>query len=505
MRHRISTEPAAKAVNRTLGARSRERRRHLCDESAAHSPAPLDRRNDPLPSLVPESLPLAALQPPKRNARNVEPVHIAEVMDSISRFGVVRPVLIDQNRRVIDGWIIVEAGRRLGFTELPCLIAGHLTPDEGRLLRIALNRLQEKGTWDLDALRGEFEALIELEIPLEVTGFEAAEVDLVLAGNEIKLDEAANATPEVEAERAPISRKGDLWQLGHHRLLCADACDAASYEMLMSGTRASAVFTDPPYNIAIAGFAVGKGSTQHREFVQASGEMSDAEFETFLERFLLAASAHLTDGALIYACMDWRSIARLITAGDRAGLDLLNVIVWAKPSGGMGGLYRGAHELIALFKKGSAAHQDNVRLGKHGRDRTNVWHYPGAASPGSSARAQLATHPTPKPVELVADALLDVTRRGDIVLDPFMGSGTTIIAAEKTRRLGYGLELDPRYVDVIVRRWETYTGKAAVHAGTGRTFTETASDRAHETVRSRNAETSEIEMTAASQTDAVSC
>ncbi len=480
MRNKLSLESSVKNVNRTLGARSRARRHALHDQTALGRVGAAEGRNNLLPALEQALVPLAEFKPPKRNARKIEPAHVAEVAESVARFGVTKPVLVDRDRRVIDGWVVVEAARQLGLTEVPCIVIDHLSPDEIRLLRIALNRLQEKGAWDLDILKQEFESLLELEIPLDITGFEAPEIDLVLAGGETSLDAKANAAPEIDEINPPVTRIGDLWFLDPHRVLCDDSCNAVSYDALMAGTQAAVLISDPPYNCPIDGFVGGKGRIRHREFVAASGEMSEAEFGAFLEAFLAAAGAHVGNRSLLYVFMDWRNVATLVAAGRKVGLTLLNIIVWSKPSGGMGGLYRSAHELIVLFKKGNGPHQDNVKLGKHGRDRTNVWAYPGAGSPGSSAREHLAEHPTPKPVELVADALLDVTRRDDIVLDPFLGSGTTIIAAEKARRIAYGLELDPLYVDGIIRRWETYTGKTAVHAATGMTFSEIAAARAQE-------------------------
>jgi DNA modification methylase len=461
---------ASRGLPRALAARSRARRQALRDAVAASSS--LTRRNDPAPALELTMRPVATLRSGQRRVRKLDPEHVNRIRGSIEVLGFSVPVLIAGDGEIVDGEARVEAVRQLGIETIACVVVDHLSAEERRLLRLAVNRLQERGSWDLGELKLEFESLIELEMPVEIAGFEPPEIDLVLGHEELIIDQAANASPPIDGRVPAVSRLGDLWLLGDHRLVCGDARDPRAYEMMLAGQRARLIFTDPPYNCAIDGFVGGKGEIRHREFVAAAGELSDAEFETFLGDFLRNGARHLIDGGLIYAFMDWRQIETLLRAGRRAALKQINLCVWSKPQGGMGGLYRSAHELIAVFKSGSAAHLNNVKLGKHGRDRTNVWTYPGASSLGSDARRQLGAHPTPKPVELVADALLDASQRGDIVLDPFLGSGTTVIAAEKTGRLAAGLELDPLYVDAIVRRWQTFTGRTAVHADTGKSMAE---------------------------------
>jgi DNA modification methylase len=351
----------------------------------------------------------------------------------------------------------------------------HLSDDDTRALRIALNRLQEKGAWDLDALKLEFEGLLELDFPLEITGFEVPEIDLVLAGDSQfascgTLDAVANAIPDLEAGVSTVSRVGDLWQLGSHRVLCGDARDEEAYATFLAGSRAQAVITDPPFNVPIKGHVGGKGKIQHAEFVMASGEMSSEEFVAFLMASLRLSASALTDGGLLYCFMDWRHLREILAAVDALGLTLINLVVWVKPNGGMGSFYRSRHELILVLKKGSTSHRNNVELGRHGRNRTNVWEYAGVNSLDPDRRADLEIHPTVKPVEMIADAILDCTARGEIVLDPFLGSGTSVIAAEKIGRVCFGIELDPRYVDVAIRRWEAFTGKEARHAETGLSF-----------------------------------
>jgi DNA modification methylase len=274
-----------------------------------------------------------------------------------------------------------------------------------------------------------------------------------------------------------VSRPGDLFLLDGHRLLCADATDPASYTLLMEGKVAACSIGDPPYNVPIAGNVSGNGKVKHGDFMMGVGEWSEDEFQAFLTRYLDASAAHVRDGAAIFAFMDWRSQHLLTLAGKAAGLKHVNSCVWSKGGGAMGTPWRSAHEQILVFAKGDRIRTDNVELGRHGRNRTNVWEYAGANRPGSSAGKALALHSTPKSVEMIADAMRDVTAPGDIVLDPFLGSGTTIMAAHAVGRIGYGLELDPKYVDVIVRRWQDYTGKPAIHAASGASFAELAATR----------------------------
>lgn len=265
--------------------------------------------------------------------------------------------------------------------------------------------------------------------------------------------------------------------LGKHRLLCGDATDAASYASVLNGNLADVIFTDCPWNIPIEGFVSGLGKTKHKDFKMAAGELSPEQFAQFCDCFHQICTDHLKEEGAFYSCIDWRSVHLVMAAGQKAGLRHINTIVWNKGSGAMGTPYRSAHELIVMFGKGSKLAVNNVELGKHGRDRTNVWSYPGANQKGSSASKALAFHPTPKPVEMVEDALKDVSKRGAVVLDPFLGSGTTLLAAERSGRRACCIELDPAYVDVAIERWETLTGKEAVHAASGKTFAQMAIER----------------------------
>jgi DNA modification methylase len=308
-----------------------------------------------------------------------------------------------------------------------------------------------------------------MDFDLALTGFEAAEIDIVLDAASDKTADAGPEDPQPEHSAAPpVSHSGDLWLLGPHRLICGDACEPRFYETLMAGEKADMVFTDPPYNVPVRGHVSGLGAVKHDEFAMASGEMDRIQFTAFLQSSLSQMAAHARDGAILFTCMDWRHMGELLAAGDEVGLELKNLCVWNKDNGGMGSCYRSKHELVFMWKYGTAPHTNTFELGQHGRYRTNVWDYAGVNTMKSGRADELAMHPTVKPVLLVADAIKDVSKA--IVLDPFGGSGTTIIAAEKTGRRARAIELDPKYVDVAVRRWERYTGKTAVLKATGETF-----------------------------------
>jgi len=419
------------------------------------------------------------LAPHPRNARTHSRKQIAKIAASIEQFGFTNPVLTDAEGRIIAGHGRVEAAKLLGMAQVPTIRLDHLSEEQLRAYVVADNRLAEIAGWDREMLAIELQHLseIDLDFDVEIVGFETAEIDLMIGNLEAADADEADQIPEPEDDRPAVTRIGDLWLLGRHRLLCADALDSASYERLMAGKSARMVFTDPPYNVPIGGHVSGLGRTKHREFVMASGEMPPAAFQLFLQRMLSSHAAACADGALLYVCMDWRHLLELLQAGRETELTLINLCVWNKSNGGMGSFYRSKHELVPVFKKGRAPHINTIELGSHGRYRTNVWDYAGINAFGRNRLDELAMPPTVKPTSLVADAIKDCTRRGDIVLDGFAGSGTTLIAAEKSGRIGCGLELDPRYVDVAIRRWERLTGQKAVHAETRLTMDELAEAR----------------------------
>ena len=420
-------------------------------------------------ALAIEYVPIADLAPLSRKLRIHKKTDIATLAEAIKLFGFVVPVLIDQAGRIISGNGRLEAARALGMTEVPCIRLSHLDEDKLRVFRIAENQLGQLAGWDTEALGLELQDLsnIDLGFSLEITGFSAARIDaLILEGD--GGGENADTLPDRPTE--PVSRLGDLWLLGEHRLLCADATSPDSMTTLLQGETVRAIFTDPPYNVAVAGHITGSGL--HDEFVMASGEMSQDEFTDFLTKVLERARDVLIPGGLCYFCMDHAHLGETLAAQAAAGMQRLNLCVWDKTAGGMGSFYRSRHELVFLFRKPGAGHLNRVELGKHGRNRANVWTYEGVNGFGAKKAKAREMHPTVKPMALVRDALLDSTERGDVVLDLFSGSGTTLIAAEQSRRRGRATELDPRYVDVGVLRWQDYTGLEARLASTGRTFRE---------------------------------
>jgi len=428
--------------------------------------------------------PVGSLTPYSNNPRKHPESQLVKLAASIAEFGFVMPVLIDEDGVIIAGEARVTAAKRLGLTEVPVIVAHQWSKAQVRSYRLADNRLAELASWNEQALAIELAAIIEMdETPIEILGWETAEVDLLIdATNEVNSSED-EADEQIEEPADPVTRTGDLWQLGRHRLLCASSLEAANWSELLAGEMAAMAFTDPPYNVPVSGHVCGLGKVSHDEFAMASGEMSQAEFIAFLSSFLAAMLPHLKDGAVLDLCMDWRHMGELLAALDANTLSLLNLCVWNKTNGGMGSLYRSKHELVLIAKKGKASHTNNVELGKHGRYRTNVWDYAGVNTFSRNRMADLADHPTVKPVALVADAIRDVSLPGEIVLDAFMGSGTTILASERTKRRAYGLEIAPGYVDVAIRRWEKMTGQQAVLASTGQSFAEVAAERAEVKIR----------------------
>lgn len=423
--------------------------------------------------LVVEPIAITAVKPYDGNARTHTKKQIRQIARSIETFGWTNPVLIDEGRRVVAGHGRLEAAKLLGLDEVPAIRLRDLSDAQVRAYIIADNRLAELAGWDEEMLSVELKALteIELDFDIEITGFETAEIDSLIKGP-VEADDEADRVPEIDLDAPTLTSAGDLWQLGPHRILCGDAMDSRSFEKLLDGEVAQMVFTDPPYNVPIDGNVCGLGRIRHREFAMASGEMSEAEYADFLGTVLRLLRRYSCDGAIHFICMDWRHIRELLTVGNHVYTELKNLCVWNKTNGGMGAFYRSKHELVSVFKAGTGPHINNVELGTYGRNRTNVWDYAGVNSFGGDRDAQLALHPTVKPVAMVADAILDCSRRGGIVLDPFSGAGTTLIAAERVGRRGYGIEIDPLYVDVTVRRYRALTGGDPVHLDSGLALSE---------------------------------
>lgn len=423
---------------------------------------------------------IAKLRPNPANARTHAKRQIEQIADSIRQFGFTVPIIVDESRVILAGHGRWLAAKGLGLKHVPAITVTGLSDTQRRAYLLADNKLTENAGWDRASLAIELNELAPLlaeeGLCIELTGFVPAEIDALMGDLVDPEQDPADEVPELAPK--PSSRRGDLWLLDRHRLLCADARARESYNVLLEGERADAVFTDPPYNVRIGGNVSGKGRIQHREFAMASGEMSVAEFVAFLKATLGPAAAVSRDGAVHFVCIDWRHLSELQAAGREIYGGLLNLCVWAKTNGGMGSLYRSQHELVFVFRVGKEPHRNNVELGRHGRNRSNVWTYAGVNTFRTGRLEELTTHPTAKPVALVTDAIRDVTSRGDIVLDPFMGSGTTILAAERVGRRGYGLEIDPLYVDAAIRRWQKFTKRDAVLKRTGQTFDEVAEARA---------------------------
>jgi DNA modification methylase len=420
------------------------------------------------------------LKPDPANPRRHTKKQIRQIADSINAFDFNVPMLIDGADNIVAGHGRYFACRLPGRTEVPTLCLDHLTPEQARAFRIADNRLTEISTWDDRLLAEQLRdlSLHGLDFSLELTGFEMGEIDLRVASLEEppeRDDDPADVVPEVSAG-PPLTKYGDLWVLDRHRLLCGSALETPAFAALMGEEQAAVGFTDPPYNVPIEGHASGLGATHHRPFLMASGEMDSSEFTAFLSEAFRNLAAFSVAGSIHYVCMDWRHMEELLAAGRTAYGELKNLCVWVKDNAGMGSLYRSQHELVFVFKHGHNGHRNNVQLGRFGRNRSNIWRYPGANSFARCGEEGnlLALHPTVKPVAMVADAILDCSARGDIVLDAFLGSGTTLIAAERTGRRCCGLELDPAYVDTIVRRWQVLTGGSARHAASGRNFDDLA-------------------------------
>ncbi len=412
-----------------------------------------------------ENVPVGALVPYARNARVHSKKQLHQIAASIQEFGFTNPVLIDRTNTILAGHGRVAAAKLLGLAEVPTIRIEHLTPAQKRAYVIADNRLALNAGWDPDILRIEFAELsrLDLDFDLDITGFETAEIDLLVDGpTKQTKEDSADRVPE--PQKLAVTRPGDMWRLGDHLLLCGNALEPESFRLLMGEDRARLVFSDPPYNVPIDGHVCGAGSVKHREFAMASGEMSRGEFVAFLTTACRNLAAASMDGAIHYICLDWRHAAEILEAGAAAYGELKNICAWVKSNGGMGSFYRSQHELVFVFKNGTAPHLNTIELGKHGRYRTNVWSYAGVNTFKRGRMEELESHPTVKPVALISDAIKDASRRGDLVLDCFGGSGSTLIAAEKTRRRARLIELEPTYCDVIVRRWQNLTHDQAYEA-----------------------------------------
>lgn len=418
-------------------------------------------------------VPLETLGIYQNNPRQHGLKQLVRIGNSIEKFGFINPILIDENNIIIAGEARLEAARNRGLKQVPVIRLTHLTKAQKRAYRIADNRLAEQGTWSIEKLQIELKE-IEIEDPqisLTSTGYDMGEIDVILEGKQEKLDSKVNNIPFI-ADNEIVTQEGDIWQLGSHRIICGNSLKRETLNSLMDGRKADMVFTDPPYNVKINGHVCGAGSVKHAEFKFASGEMTTEEFTKFLRSSFELLCEFSKDGSLHYICMDWRSCKEILIAAEVYD-QFKNICVWRKDNAGMGSFYRSQHELVFMFKHGKQPHINNIELGVHGRYRTNVWCYPGVNTPSAENAEKRAMHPTVKPVEMIKDAILDASNRGGIVLDTFLGSGSTLIAADKAGRICYSAELEPKYVDTAIRRYEALgNSKVAIHLATGKTYKE---------------------------------
>ena len=409
------------------------------------------------------------VKPYQNNPKKHSEKQITQIINSIKEFKFNNPILIDENNVLIAGHGRLLASKHLQIKEIPAIRLTHLTESQKKAYRIADNKLTENGAWDTDLLKIEFEEIqkLNLDLNLDITGFDNQDIDL-LFNPPPPADNKLNKIPYVP-EKEIVSKAGDIWQLGSHRIICGDALERIAFERLLQDKHAAMVFTDPPYNVKINGHVCGNGAIKHKEFAMASGEMGSNEFTEFLSANFKLLKEFSKNGSLHLICMDWRHVEEISRAGHVYD-EFKNICVWNKTNAGMGSLYRSKHEFIFVYKNGEGKHINNIELGSKGRYRTNVWDYAGVNTFKNTNLLKL--HPTVKPVELIWDAILDVSKRGDIVLDSFLGSGSTLIACEKAHRLCYGIELEPLYVDTTIRRWQELTGKEAIRESDGKSYKE---------------------------------
>ncbi|MBQ2844794.1 MAG: ParB N-terminal domain-containing protein [Alphaproteobacteria bacterium] len=402
------------------------------------------------------------IKPYKNNPKLHSKHQIKQIADSIKEFGFVNPVLLDENGEIIAGHGRYLAAKQLNMENIPTITLSHLNDEQKRLYRIADNKLTELGKWDVSLLQMEFKELENLNLDLEITGFETEEIDNFIINKSGPTNLKEEHIPELSTNDYQC-KFGDIWQLGRHFLICGDALKAKTYANLIGNNRAQMILTDPPYNVRVKDIG-SSGKIKHDEFAMASGEMSSDEFITFLNTFMKHAKEYSIDGSLHYLFMDWRHGIEIGLAASIVYEELKNICVWVKNNGGMGSLYRSQHELCFIYKNGKGPHTNNINLGAHGRYRTNVWEYAGANG-SADGKENLKLHPTVKPVAMLKDAILDVTKRGNIVLDCFLWSGSTLIACEQTGRTCYGIEIEPKYCDVTIKRYEELTGEKAIKIG----------------------------------------
>lgn len=419
---------------------------------------------------------ITSLKPYPKNPRRHDKVQVQQIAKSIEVFGFNVPILINAEMQVIAGHGRLQACKLLGAAEVPTIRLEHLTDAQASAFTIADNKLTENSEWDNRLLGEQLRILsaVELDFNLDVIGFELSEIDLFIENLSPATKggtDSADAIPDSRA-KPQVTQSGYCWVLNRHRVYCGDARIDSAYSTLMQGLNAEMVFTEPPYDDTTDGYVVEFEKSRQSESAAASGEISSPGFIGFFTNVATHLRRHSVDRALHYICMDWRHSAELLAAAGSVYPELGNLCVWVKENAGQGSLYRSQHELVFVFKAGKKPHRNHSQTGQSDRCRSNVWKYRQAKPAARSADDESTPHPMSRPVELVADAILDCTVRGEVVLDPFLGSGTTIVAAERSGRVCYGIEFNPLRVDTIVRRWQAFTGHSAVEESTRKTFNE---------------------------------
>ncbi len=426
-------------------------------------------------ALVFENLKVADIHGYEHNAKTHPESQVQQIISSITKFGFNNPILIDENNEIIAGHGRFMAAQAMNLETVPTVKLSHLTDAQKRAYRLADNKIAENGGWNKELLSLEIKDLEKIclndNFVIQDIGFNDAELDSIVNFTDAKvINQKTNAVPFIPEDEI-ISKPGDIWQLGKHRIICGNSLNPKTFAKLFENDKANMVLQDPPYNVKIDGHVCGSGTVKHKEFAMASGEMTTNEFTKFLETNFNLCKQYSKDGSLHYNFMDWRHILEITTAGQSVFDKFINMCVWGKTSGGMGSLYRSQHELCFIFQNGKESHNNNVQLGKYGRYRTNVWQYAGVNTFGKHKQDGIM-HPTVKPVEMLKDAMLDVSKRGDIVLDSFLGSGSTLIACQQSGRICYGIEYEPLYIDTTIRRFQNLFGIDAINLSIGKTYNE---------------------------------
>jgi len=424
-----------------------------------------------------ENISTEKLIPYSKNLRNHSKEKITKLAKLISEFGFLTPILIDSERQeVIAGEARLLAAKKLGSKDIPTIQVAHLTPAQIKAFRIADNKIVEGSSWDTEALKLELLDLQELGFDLSLTAFELPEIEMLILDDEQSLSDE-------DSIPAPASttylRLGDIFLVGRHTIICGDSRDSLLISSHIDEKLVDIVVSDPPYNLAINGHVLAQNST-HDEFAMASGEMSTTEFTEFLTAWFQSSFMVSKEGSIHYHFMDHHHLKEMLDAGDVVYDKRLNICVWSKTNAGMGSLYRSQHEMCCVFKKGTESHTNNIQLGKFGRNRSNIWTYSGMNTFSSERDELLAFHPTVKNTEMIADILLDASNPGELVLDGFLGSGTTLIAAEKTNRICIGVEIEPKYIDVAIKRFQSISDESIIHKETGLTYEELIKIRSQE-------------------------